>query len=369
MHIPDGYLSPSTCAVAYASAVPFWYVAMGKVKRRLHSRFLPLISVFSAFSFVIMMFNLPLPGGTTGHATGVGLAAVVLGPWAGMLAISVALVIQAVFFGDGGITAIGANCFNIAIVGSLVASFVYRLVAGLSPMGSTRRLLAAGLAGYAGINAAALITAIEFGLQPMLFHDAAGTPLYAPYSLAIAVPAMMIGHLTFAGFAEFLVSAGVVSYLQRTDPGLLAREAPGADIGLATGSLKRLWAGLAILMILTPLGLLAVGSAWGEWAPADFAKPESRREIAAVSQGQAPAIAPAGLERLSSIWTAPIPDYAPPILKNASFGYVLSAMTGTGLIILVSLLLSAFGARPRNARPSNARPSNARPRNARPRNV
>ncbi len=101
-------------------------------------------------------------------------------------------------------------------------------------------------------------------------------------------------------------------------------------------------------MILTPLGLLAVGSAWGEWAPADFAKPESRREIAAVSQGQAPAIAPAGLERLSSIWTAPIPDYAPPILKNASFGYVLSAMTGTGLIILVSLLLSVFGARPRN---------------------
>ena len=366
MHIPDGYLSPSTCAVAYASAVPFWYVAMGKVKRRLHSRFLPLISVFSAFSFVIMMFNLPLPGGTTGHATGVGLAAVVLGPWAGMLAISVALVIQAVFFGDGGITAIGANCFNIAIVGSLVASFVYRLVAGLSPMGSTRRLLAAGLAGYAGINAAALITAIEFGLQPLLFHDAAGTPLYAPYSLAIAVPAMMIGHLTFAGFAEFLVSAGVVSYLQKTDPGLLAREAPGADIGLATslatglatGSLKRLWAGLAFLMILTPLGLLAVGSAWGEWAPADFAKPESRREIAAVSQGQAPSSAPVGLERLSSIWTAPIPDYAPPILKNASFGYVLSAMTGTGLIILVSLLLSALSTRPNSTRPRNARPRN-----------
>ncbi len=348
MHIPDGYLSPSTCAIAYASAAPFWYVALQKVKRHLHSRFLPLISVFSAFSFVIMMFNLPLPGGTTGHATGVGLAAVVLGPWAGMLAISVALVIQAVFFGDGGITAIGANCFNIAIVGSLVASLVYRLVAGTSAMGSSRRLLAAGLAGYAGINAAALITAIEFGLQPLLFHDAAGTPLYAPYSLSIAIPAMMIGHLTFAGFAEFLVSAGVVSYLQKTDPGLLAREAPGADRTVAEGSLKKLWAGLALLMILTPLGLLAVGSAWGEWAPDDFAKPESRREIAAVSQGQIPASAPEGLARLSSIWTAPIPDYAPPILKNAAFGYVLSAMAGTGLIILVSLMLSAFGARTRD---------------------
>lgn len=340
MHIPDGYLSPSTCALAYASAAPFWYVALQKVKRQLHTRFVPLISVFSAFSFVIMMFNLPLPGGTTGHATGVGLAAVVLGPWAGMLAISVALVIQAVFFGDGGITAIGANCFNIAIVGSLVASLVYRLVAGASAMGSSRRLLAAGLGGYAGINAAALITAIEFGLQPLLFRDAAGTPLYAPYSLGIAIPAMMIGHLTFAGFAEFLISAGVVSYLQRTDPALLAREAPSAESGVATASLRKLWAGMALLMILTPLGLLAVGSAWGEWAPEDFAKPETRRSIAAVSHGQVPAAAPAGLQRLSSIWTAPMPDYAPPILKSQAFGYILSAMAGTGLIILFSILFS-----------------------------
>src|SRR5512147_278854 len=143
MHIPDGYLSPSTCATLYAGAVPFWYVALRSVKRQLYTRFVPLLSVFSAFSFVIMMFNLPLPGGTTGHATGVGLAAVVLGPWAGMLAISIALSIQAVFFGDGGITALGANCFNMAIVGSLVAYGVYRLVAGRSAIDSSRRVIAA----------------------------------------------------------------------------------------------------------------------------------------------------------------------------------------------------------------------------------
>ena len=100
------------------------------MKRALHTRLVPLLSVFAAFSFVIMMFNLPLPGGTTGHAVGVGIAAIVLGPWASMLAISIALVIQALFFGDGGITAIGANCFNMAIVGSLVAYAVYRLIAG-----------------------------------------------------------------------------------------------------------------------------------------------------------------------------------------------------------------------------------------------
>src|SRR5215467_9882746 len=102
MHIPDGYLSPATCAALYGASAPFWYVALERVKKALHTRLIPRLSLFAAFSFVIMMFNLPLPGGTTGHAVGSGIAVVVLGPWAAMLSISVALVIQALFFGDGG---------------------------------------------------------------------------------------------------------------------------------------------------------------------------------------------------------------------------------------------------------------------------
>ena len=148
MHIPDGYLSPATCAALYATSAPFWYVALRRVARRIGSRLIPLLSVFSAFSFVVMMFNLPLPGGTTGHAVGVGIAAIVLGPWASMLAISVALLIQALFFGDGGITALGANCFNMAVAGSLVAYVSYRLLAGRSAITSRRRVFAAGFAGY-----------------------------------------------------------------------------------------------------------------------------------------------------------------------------------------------------------------------------
>src|SRR5262249_19632390 len=110
MHIPDGYLSPETCAAMYIAAAPFWYTALQRVKRLLTSGLLPLLAVSSAFSFVIMMFNLPLPGGTTGHAVGMGIATIVLGPWGSMLAISVALLMQALFFGDGGVTAFGANC-------------------------------------------------------------------------------------------------------------------------------------------------------------------------------------------------------------------------------------------------------------------
>ena len=342
MHIPDGYLSPITCAVLYAAAAPFWAIALNRVKRLLNTRLVPLLSVFAAFSFVIMMFNIPLPGGTSGHAIGVGIATIVLGPWGAMLAISVALLIQALFFGDGGITAFGANSFNMAIVGSLAASAVYRVVANRAEITSTRRVVAAALAGYAAINAAAFCASIEFGIQPLLFHDASGAPLYAPYPLSIAIPAMMIGHLTFAGLAELITTGGVVAYLQRTDPSLLRLTAPDAEIAEKSGwhSTRPLWIGLAALMILTPLGLLAAGTAWGEWAPEDFQDPAVRRQIAAASNNQTPPTAPPeGLAKLAAVWTAPMPDYAPSFLRNREFGYILSAMFGAGLIILVFLTI------------------------------
>jgi len=343
MHIPDGYLSPSTCAALYAGSAPFWYTALRRVERLVHTRMVPLLSVFAAFSFIVMMFNLPLPGGTTGHAVGVAVASIVLGPWASILAISISLAIQAIFFGDGGITALGANCFNMAIVASLSAWLIYRAVAGRSPLDSRRRVVAAALAGYGSINLAALCAAIEFGIQPLLFHDASGAPLYAPYPLSIAIPAMMIGHLTIAGMAELVVSAGVVAYLQRAEPSLLLATAPNASLETARSAAEHpvtrpLWIALAVLLVLTPLGILAAGSAWGEWSPEDFSNAASRQQIAAASANRLPpAAVPAGLERMSSFWTAPMPRYAPPFLKSAAFGYALSAMLGAGIIIFIFL--------------------------------
>jgi len=341
MHIPDGYLSPATCAALYAGAAPFWYTALERVKKAIHTRLAPLLSLFAAFCFVIMMFNLPLPGGTTGHAVGMGLAAVVLGPWAAMLAISVALIMQALFFGDGGITAIGANCFNMAIVGTLVAYGVYRALAKGAAVTSPRRVVAAGLAGYCAINAAALCAAIEFGIQPLLYHTAAGVPLYCPYPLKIAVPAMMIGHLTVAGLAELFVSAGVVAFLQHSDPSLLAPTSGLAASVIPPRSpkgarpLRRLWLALGALLVLTPLGILAGGSAWGEWVASDYSDPAARQQIAASSFQQAPpAQPPDGLRRLSSVWTAPFARYAPPYVRGAAFGYLLSAMFGVGVVLL-----------------------------------
>ena len=351
MHIPDGYLSPATCAVAYAAAAPFWYVASRKVKAKLHTKLVPLMAVVSAFSFVVMMFNLPLPGGTTGHAVGMAVAAIVLGPWAAVLAISVALLIQAVFFGDGGITAYGANAFNMAIVGTFVSYWVYAMIAGRSAPASPVRAVAAGIAGYVGINAAAFIAAQEFGIQPLLFVDATGAPLYAPYPLSIAVPAMMGGHLTIAGLAEAMVGAGLVSALQRYEPELLgpAPVSPSAPARVWWQT-RALWYGLAVFMILSPVGLIAGGTAWGEWSAADLAAPAVRQEIARASSEIAPPVAvPSGLKALDGLWSAPIPDYAPAFLANRSVGYVLSAVMGSGLVLLTFL---AVGALPRRRTPA-----------------
>jgi cobalt/nickel transport system permease protein len=335
LHIPDGYLSPSTCAAMYAASSPCWWVALRRTRRKLFGRTLPLLSLFAAFSFVTMMFNLPLPGGTTGHAIGVGIAAIVLGPWASLLAISLALTIQALFFGDGGITTLGANCFNMAIAGSFAAWGIYQLASlGAAPE-SRRRVFAAALAGYGAINLSALLAAIEFGVQPMLFHDAAGAPLYAPYPLHIAIPAMMAGHLTIAGAAEAVMSAGLFSYLRRNEPALVGISSlpPEGPLPVA----RKLWPVLAAILLLTPLGILASGAAWGEWAPKDFSDTAARAQIAAASGSIAPpTVAPSGLGRLANLWTAPLPDYAPHFVKSPAFGYLLSAMFGVGLILALA---------------------------------
>lgn len=220
MHIPDGALSPQTFVTLYAASTPFWALAVQRVKKVLTNRTVPLLSILSAFSFVIMMFNIPLVFGTTGHAVGASLLAILLGPWAAIIGVSVALIIQAVFFQDGGITAIGANCFNMAIVMAFVSYWLYKAIAGNSPMRSRRRVVAAFIAGYVALNVAALCTAIELGIQPIFFTKPDGTPLYFPFGLDKAVPAMMLGHL-LAGFAEGGITAALVAYLQRTNLPLL----------------------------------------------------------------------------------------------------------------------------------------------------
>lgn len=327
MHIPENYLSPQTCSVMAISAVPFWTMAVRNVKREIPREKIPLLGIGAAFSFVSMMFNVPLPGGTTGHAVGGTLIALLLGPDAACLSVSVALLIQAVFFGDGGILAYGANCFNMAIVlpylGYAIFSAFSRILKGRKG-----KIISAGIGAYAGINAAAFAAAVEFGLQPLLFRAADGQALYCPYGLSVSIPMMMIGHLTVFGLAEVLFTVAVYAFVCR-----ITRKEEGELFSLSEKGVRPLCLLLIALVLLTPLGLLTAGTAWGEWGKDEIAE--------VVIKGASLGYTPNGLKS-GWTWSSILPDYAFPGLPDSA-GYILCAVIGTALSIILFRLLSLPG--------------------------
>ncbi len=335
MHIPDGYISLATVGTMYAAAAPFWYIAVHRVRRVITYRTVPVLALFAAFSFVLMMFNIPLPGGTTGHAVGGTLLAIVLGPWAAVLGVSVVLGIQALFFGDGGLLAFGANCFNMAIVLPFVGYFIYKVIASNSEATSPRRWLGAVVGSYVGIIAAALVTGIELGIQPLLFHTADGTPLYAPYGLNVALPAMLGGHLLIAGPVEAAVTGLVFAYMRRTYSSLIKADVPRKR----EGKLWILWGALGMLVLATPLGLLASGTAWGEWGLVEL------KQLGL-------SFIPQGLEKLEGWWPAPLPDYGFARM-GAVIGYILSAVVGVTLVVFLLWMLGQWLSRKNAARPES----------------
>jgi len=220
MHIPDGYLSPQTYVPLMGVFVLVAAVAVKKVKKDVSARNIPYLGMAAAFSFIIMMFNLPIPGGTTGHAVGSAVIAILFGPWAAMIAVSVALIIQALIFGDGGITAIGANCFNMAVFMPFAAYYIFKLFSNSSSK-KGRVSFSAFISGYLSLVLAAILTATEFGIQPIIASSADGKALYCPYDLSIAIPAMAIEHLLLFGIIEGFITALIVGYFLKNEPGLI----------------------------------------------------------------------------------------------------------------------------------------------------
>ena len=217
MHIPDGYLGPHTYIAFWIIMIPIWYYAGQKLTTELRSKQVPLLALSAAFSFVIMMFNIPVPGGSSGHAVGAGIIAIIISPWAAIIAISVTLVLQAMIFGDGGITAIATNCFNMGVVVSFVAYYTYKLISGNSAITSSARIIAAAIAGWLSLTLAALCAGFELGIQPILEHTAEGVPLYMPYPLSVTVPAMVLEHALAFSILEAVITAIIFAYIQRTD--------------------------------------------------------------------------------------------------------------------------------------------------------
>lgn len=346
MHIPDGYLSPATCAVGYVVAVPMLAVASVRVKKVVTARQVPTLAMLSAVCFLVMMFNVPIPDGTTAHAVGGALVAVLLGPWAAVIAVAVALAFQALLFGDGGVLSYGVNVFNMGIVLPFVAYGVYRLLSRGSTLTSGRRVVAAAVGGYVGINAAALCCGIELGIQPIFFHTATGQPLYSPYHLAQSVPAMLLAHLTVAGVVEALMTGGVVAYLQRANIPLLQVNPPGVPVDANDSAVPKppvrpivvALAVMAVLVVLTPLGLLAPGGAFGEDKPDELGL--GKLGLNAV---------PTGLAKYAGFWHHTVlgdygGDFSHPVI-----GYLVSALVGIVVVgtavFLITLGVHALSSR------------------------
>lgn len=323
MHIPDNYLSPTTCLVLAAAAAPVLAVSVKKVKEEVSKAKMPLLGIGAAFSFLTMMFNVPLPGGTTGHAVGGTLIAILLGPYSACISVAVAVIVQALLFGDGGVLALGANIFNMAIVLPFVGYFIYKFI---KDRVKTEKGEIAGIAvgSYFGLNAAALLTAIEFGIQPLLFKNAAGLPLYCPYPLSVSIPAMLIPHLLVAGVIEVLFTAFIYIFIKKVSPGTIYE-------GQKTRT-KAVYGLIAALVCLTPLGLLAAGTAWGEWGADEISS--------IITGGNALGYTPSGMQNGFSFESL-IPDYAISGLPDF-VGYILSAVIGIAIAIIFFKIIGSL---------------------------
>ena len=339
MHIPENYLSPASCAVMTAAMLPVWRNAVKNVDIKLAKEKIPLLGVGASFSFLAMMFNLPLPGGTTGHAVGGTLIAILLGPDAACIALSVALLLQAVIFGDGGILSFGANAFNMAFVLPYLGYYIYSIIKKIfrnNKNAAFTEKLATAIGSYIGINAAAFCAAVEFGLQPMLFKDKMGNALYCPYDLSISIPAMMIAHLTVAGIVEAIFSVAVSSFVRKSSESYIYTENSTYE---KKNSYRGVFLLIAALIAATPLGLLADGSAWGEWGAEELAD--------IVTGGKTLRVIPKAIAEGWSL-NSLLPDYSVSGMNEIT-GYILSAIIGVALLIIIFKLIAIVFRRPKYA--------------------
>ncbi len=206
MHIPDGFLTLNTWA-------PTWLVSIGgigyclkRTSQMLKDKMIPLMGVMAAFIFAVQMLNFPVIGGTSGHLLGGVLAAVLLGPYAGAIVIATVLVVQCFIFQDGGLTALGANIFNMAFIGAMGGYFVYNIIRKI--LGNKKGIIiAAGIAAWLSVVVASGVCAIELAIS--------GTS-----PLKIALPAMVAVHMLI-GIGEAIITCLVVGFILKTRPDLI----------------------------------------------------------------------------------------------------------------------------------------------------
>lgn len=301
LHIPDGFLSLVIALLFWAVTIVTVGVAISKTNRSLGEKQVPLMGIMAAFIFAAQMLNFPVAGGTSGHFLGGALAAMVLGPWAGILVMTAVISVQALLFQDGGLLVMGANIFNMGLLTAAIGYGLYRAVAGRS---RGTRLFAAGAAAWLAVLAAALLTSLQLWLS--------GTS-----RLEIVVPAMLGVHVLI-GIGEALITVAALAFIEQTRPDLLEEKAVAAK-----GGSGWVYAGVLISLLAVLLSPLASASPDGLERVAE--------DIGFLGLGQD---APYQI----------LPDYTIPFLGETALSTVVAGVVGA-LVVLGLMVVLGQGLR------------------------
>lgn len=208
MHVPDGFLSWQVSLVTWVVAIVLIALALGRVQTEYQERTVPLMGVCAAFIFAAQMINFPIPGGTSGHLLGGTLAGALLGPWAGSLVLAVVFIVQGTLFQDGGLTVLGANVFNMGLIGTFGGYFLYKALRSTFGFNTWRgTAIGTAVAAWTSVVVASIVCAFELALSGTI-------------SLTVALTAMASWHVLI-GIGEAVITTIALSYVWRTRPDLL----------------------------------------------------------------------------------------------------------------------------------------------------
>ena len=295
MHIPDGFLSIVTSVICWLITVAILSMAVSRTNKNLGERQVPLMGVMAAFIFAAQMINFPVAGGTSGHLLGGALAAITLGPWAGMLVMTAVIAVQGLLFQDGGLLVMGANILNMGLLTAAVGYGLYRSAAGKN---QTTKLIVAGIAAWLSVMTGALATSLQLWLSSTARID-------------IVVPAMLAVH-ALIGLGEALITVAALSFILRMRPDILGEESASAQ-----GSRGWVIAGILITLAVVLLSPLA------------SADPDGLERVAH------------DLGFISTAQSAPyqvIPDYTIPFLGTTSLSTIVAGLIGVLVVLAVAFL-------------------------------
>jgi len=207
MHIPDGFISTPVAAAGIAVAAGSIAYAVKATNKKMGEKQIPLMGILAAFIFAAQMLNFPVIGGTSGHLIGAALAAILLGPWAGILIMTCVLIVQSLIFQDGGLLALGANIVNMGVIPCFIGYYLYRGISSLFRKRKSGIMVGAGLAGWLTVVASSIFCALELAVS--------GT-----VPLKVALPAMAGIHVVI-GIGEGLITAAVLALVLATRADLL----------------------------------------------------------------------------------------------------------------------------------------------------